>query len=323
MKTEKTGFWQKLQNVDRRVLYLILVVTTSVLLSPMFANISIPDDPEPSSKALYYKLMSAPDNKTVFVQSDWTISTRGENAAHLEALLRVLMSRHIKFVIFTVADPQAPGVYRDVIRTINSERKSEGLKEYKLWEDYLDLKYFPNAEGTLNAIASDVRKAFGGVTAKDPTTGQDRNVFESPVLANVRAVSDASLYMIVTASSSIDRAVERLNEKATLALMCTGVIGPSAIPWFQAGQVKGVAVGLRGGLDVEYMMKHGLNYGSDPKTARWAGHESQVAPPVSEGKSLARANLYFLSFHGAIILLILAVVVGNIGMFVTRKKRTA
>lgn len=323
MTPEKKTFLDVLQNLDRRVLYLILIFATSI---PLFFKVKITMDPDPYTKALYHRIMTTPAEKTVFIQSDWTISTRGENAGHLESLLRICMARKLKFVIYSVGDPQAPGVYRDVIRRVNEERKGAGLAEYTTWNDYVDLAYFPNAEGTLTAIGANVRNTFSGRRVKDPNTGTDRPVFESPVLANVNSVGDAGMYMIVTASSTVDRAVERLNEKTNLAVMCTGVIGPSALPWFQSGQVKGVAIGLKGVYDMEYMMKYGLNF-KDPNgriEVPWAGKEDKSAPPVPEGVDFARGSLYYLSFHFAIGLLICAVVLGNISMVLARRvKKTS
>ncbi|MBS1721760.1 MAG: hypothetical protein JSS66_02005 [Armatimonadetes bacterium] len=324
MSDTKPTFLERMQNLDRRILYAILVVFTTV---PLFIKTDLPVEPDAYTKALYYRLMTIPQDKTVFLQSDWTVSTRGENAGHMEALLRILMSRKIKFVVYSVGDAQAPGVYREVIRNINLERKEAGLTEYKTWDDYVDLAYFPNAEGTLNAIAFDVRKAFASRRVKDPNTGSDRPAFESPVLSKVQTVGDAGLYMIVTASSTVDRAVERLNERTNLAVMCTGVIGPSALPWYQAGQIKGVAIGLKGVYDMEYMMKYGLNHPDPNKNGRievpWAGKEDKSAEPVTEGKTFARGSLYYLSFHFAILLLIIAVILGNVGMFLGRKAERA
>lgn len=320
MTPEKKTIWESLQSLDRRILYGILIVATSI---PLFVKVPIKMDPDPYTKALYYRIMTTPPEKTVFIQSDWTISTRGENAGQLEALLRICMSRKLKFVIYSVGDPQAPGVYRDVIRRINEERSAGGLKPYQTWDDYVDLAYFPNAEGTLVSIGVNVRNAFSGRRVKDPNTGTDRPVFESPVLQKVQSIGDAGMYMIVTASSTVDRAVERLNEKTNLAVMCTGVIGPSALPWFQAGQIKGVSIGLKGVYDMEYLMKYGLNTKDSNGRVEvpWAGKEDKSAPPVPEGVSFARGSLYYLSFHFAIALLILAVVVGNISMVMARKAK--
>lgn len=322
MTPEKPSTFEKLQNLDKRILYMILVVLTTIPLFPAFSSIVLPCEPAATAQSFYYQLSNVPEGKTVFIQSDWTISTRGENAGHIESLLRIVMSKKLKFVIYTVADAQAPGVYREYIRRINDERKRAGLKEYKQWEDYVDLAYFPNAEGTLVAIGLDVRKVFNK-RVKDPSTGQDRPVFESPVMKDVYKVGDAGAYVVVTASSSVDRTIERLSDKTKIVVMCTGVIGPSTLPFFQSGQIKGVSIGLKGAVDVEYMMKYGLNYpdASGKIKVPWAGKEELKADPVSEGVSIARGSLYFMSFHMAILLLILAVAIGNIGMFLSRRKK--
>lgn len=318
----KPTFFEKLQNADKRILYLILVVFTTIPLLPVFSNIVLPNEAAPQTKSLYMTLSSVPEGKTIFIQSDWTLSTRGENAGHIEALFRIAMARKLKFVIYTVADAQAPGVWREYLRRINAERKSQGLKEYKQWEDYVDLGYFPNAEGTLIAIGLDIKKIFGTRRVKDPSQGVDRPVFESPVLAGVNRVQDAGAYVVITASSSVDRTIERLNDKTSISVMCTGVIGPSVLPYFQSGQVKGVAIGLKGVVDMEYMMKNGLNTpNSDGKVlVNWPGNEDKVAPPITEGTTIARGTKYFISFHAAIVLLILAVFLGNLGMFLSRRR---
>ncbi|MGE0001467.1 MAG: hypothetical protein AB7F50_00630 [Fimbriimonadaceae bacterium] len=312
------SIWDKLQGIDRRILYSILIVLTSV---PLFITVALPVDPDPSSKDFYATIMSIPPEKTVFLQSDWTNSTRGENGGHLESIFRILMNKRQKFVIYSLADPQAPQVFRDVMLRINQEREAQGLERYKPWVDYVDLGFFANAEGTTVSIGNDVRQLFGSRRAKDDQ-GVERNVFESPVLQPVRKVGDAGLFLIVTASNTIDYAVQRLSGKVKMACACTGVIGPSALVYYQSKQLEGVAVGLKGVYDVEYMMNYGLNLeGPDgKKMVEFSEKPTVTAPAIAEGTKFGRGSKYFASLHAALGLVILAVVLGNIGMFASRKK---
>ncbi|MCW5937997.1 MAG: hypothetical protein KIT11_11900 [Fimbriimonadaceae bacterium] len=322
MNGERT-IWEKLQAIDRRILYAILVVVVSI---PLFVPATIPVDPDPSSKDMYKALMDVPPNKTVFIQSDWTVSTRGESQGHLEGLLRIVMARKLKFAIYSVADPQAPQVFRNVISQLNLERQRIGLEPYRSWEDYLDLSYFPNAEGTLNAVAFDVRQAIGSRRVKDPA-GVERPIFESPVLRSVRKIGDAGLYVVVTASASIDIAIQRLSRKTRLSAMTTGVTGPQVLPFWQSGQVVGVAIGLKGVYDVEYMMRYGLNVPDEtgniivpfPQKSNVSAPSLRSIEPNTI--TFARGQKYYLAFHVAIALLITAVVVGNIGMIQVRRAK--
>ncbi len=319
MSTPEKSFWDKAQTLDRRVLYAVLIVLTATSL---FFKTEIPVNPDDSSKDLYVSLMTIDPSKTVLIESDWTNSTRGESAGHFEALMRILMFRKVKFVVYSIADAQAPQVARDALMRIQEERKGQGLKEYEPWVDYLDIGYFPNAEGHLQAVGNNIRTAWGGRKERDDT-GKERGIFESPVLSNVRVVGDAGLVVVVSASATIDIAVERLYGKVPLAFMVTGVMGPNALPYYQAGQIVGIGVGLKGVYDVEYMMKYGVNYRPDGATKAKVLYkeDSVVVAPVTEGTTMDRGARYFLPLHVALTLMILAIIFGNVAMFASRRKK--
>lgn len=318
---EKKSFWEKAQSLDRRVLYAALIVFTATSL---FFKSEIPVNPDESSKDLYVSLMTIDPSKTVLIESDWTNSTRGESAGHFEALMRILMYRDIKFAIYSLADPQAPQVARDALMRIQQEREEQGLKVYKPWVDYLDLGYFPNAEGQVQAIANNLRTAWGGRKERNEA-GVDVDIFQSPVLQDVRLVGDASLLVVVSASSTIDVAVERLYGRVPLGFMVTGVMGPNALPYYQARQIVGMGVGLKGVYDVEYMMRYGVNVAiegtRDPKVS--FRDQGVVIPPVESGTTFDRGARYFLPLHVALTLMILAIVLGNVAMLASRKKKEA
>ncbi|MBS1709536.1 MAG: hypothetical protein JSS65_12555 [Armatimonadetes bacterium] len=313
------AFWDKLQKVDRRVLYVVLVVLTSIGL---FLKAEIPVAVDDSSADFYAKLMKIDPNKPVVVQTDWTISTRGENMAHLECLLRILMTRKIKFVYYSAtSDAPAFQVATDVIRHINEERKAMNLKVYERGTDYIGLGLFPNAEGANESMRNDIKKAWGGRRVRMPD-GNETDIFQTPVLKGVNSMGDFGLMVVVTASDTIDFAVQRLNDKVELTGMATGVIAPGMLPYYQARQLKGFAGGLKGCYDMEYMMKHGINHPEEGgKIYVNAGKIVGEVPPLGSGKDLARATQYYADLHIALSLLIFAVVVGNVAMFAQKKAK--
>lgn len=307
--------WEKMQKLDRRVLYAVLIVVVS---AGLFFKFEIPTDPDPSSKDLYAAIQELPDDSTVIIQSDWTNSTRGESMGHFEALIRMLMDKNIKFVFYSAADPVAPQVARTVIARLNDERGKENLKVYQVGEDYIDLGYFANAEATNTSMGTDLRNAWKGKTTKMPN-GDPVDIFASPVLKNIKSIGDAGMFISVTASSSLDVAVQRLSDKVKMGAMVTGVMGPSALPYYQAKQLKGVAVGLKGVYDMEYMMKYGIaKDGTEGAKVTWG---KNAIPAVTEGMSFDRGAKYYGTLHLALILLILAVIIGNVAMFASRKRK--
>ena len=311
------AFWDRLQKIDRRILYVILIVLSSFGL---FLKAEIPVAVDDSSADLYAKLMKIDPNKPVIIQTDWTISTRGENMAHLECLLRILMTRKIKFVYYSgTTEAPAYQVATDVIRNINDERKKMNLPTYERGKDYIGLGLFPNPEGANESMRNDIKKAWGGRRVRMQDTGEEVEIFTTPVLKNVNSMGDFGLMTVITASDTIDYAVQRLNDKVELTSMATGVIAPGLLPYYQAKQLKGFAGGLKGCYDLEYMMKHGINHPETDGSIKVTSNKIVgEVPPLTEGKTLARATQYYADLHIALALLILAVAVGNIAMFAQR-----
>lgn len=320
MTDDKRTFWEKMEKIDRRWLYLVLLVLTS---AGLFIPVEVPVRPDKTSLALYVEFDKVDRDKTIFIQSDWTNSTRGENAGHFEAVIRYMMATERKFVVYSFADPQAPQVARDALRRVIQARGAAGLKKYKHGEDYLVLGYFPNAEAQTFAMATNIRTAWGARKYKNEK-GEKRPIFESPVLAGVNDISDVGFLMIVTASGTIDIAIERISGKQVpIGCMCTGVVGPQVLPYFQAKQVVGVAVGLKGVYDFEYMMKYGVNVKDSEGIVKVAydADPTLVIPAITAGETFGRGKSYYATMHIALLLLIVAVVIGNIGMLVNRKRR--
>lgn len=303
-------------NWSRSILFLLLIIATSL---PLVFPTTVPNKPSDPSLHLYSSLMSIKDGSTVLIQSDWTNSTRGENGGEFEALLRILMRKSCKLAIYSVSDPQAPQVARDVITRLNNERKKEGDKQYEKWNDYVVVGFFPNAEGMNNAMAGSLRTAWNGKKDVGPD-GQLTDVFKSPVLANVKLVSDASMLVMVTGTNSFNIVIERLFGKVPLCALVTGVMAPESQVYYASGQITGLAAGLKGVYDLETMMENGVNLPGVKDTVVWAGHEREQIPNFPGKTNFQRGGQYYPTLHFALGLLILAVFAGNIGMVISRRR---
>lgn len=301
---------EKLMSIPKWALYLILIVFASV---PLFVTIKVPNKPIEPAIDLYGMLMTVPEGSTVLLASDWTKSTRGESNGSFDALVKILMRRNVKLAIYSSGDPQAPQVARDAIGVLNMERKAKGQKTYDRWNDWVTVGFFPNAEACANAIANNVRSAFSGRTENTPE-GTKRDVFQSPVLQNINKVSDFSMMVVITASKTSNITIERVYGKGVkLAMMVTGVMGPEALPYYSSGQIEGLAVGLKGVYDLEQLMELGIT--PEMKSAKWG-----VVPGFPGESNVGNGSRYYPTLHVCLLLLIIAVTIGNVGTFLTRRK---
>ena len=307
------SFADKLQSVPKPVLYLVLFLAAGL---PLFFPVKLPNKPIDASIDFYAQLMKVPDGSKVLIQSDWTNSTRGESMGEMEALLKILMRKKIKFVYYTVADPQSPQVARDTIRKVADGEAKAGGYRYKPFEDYVGLGYFPNAEGTASSINNKFLSICEG--KKDwPENSPPRDVMKSPVLQGVKSVADFKFLILVTASSTNTVVLERIT-KAPLLFMVTGVMVPENTTYYASGQVKGLCGGVKGVYDLETMMEDGVNVEGPHKVV--SEKYSEVIPGFPGKPNEGKGTAYYPSLHFALFLLIVAVITGNHGMFLSKRK---
>ena len=292
----------RLQSIPKQAIFAVLILCATI---PLFFDVKIPNVPVDSSVDFFRALMRLGPGDRVLIQSDWTNSLRGESGGEAQAVLRILMRKRVKFAVFSVADPQAPQVMRDQIARIAQEEADAGRYRYQPFEDYVVAGYFPNAEGTVTAIDGAILKAFAG--RKDvPPGGTATDVRQSPVFDGIRDLSDFKYLVAITGSNTSRTTIERV-KKTPLLFGVTGVMVPESQNNYTAGQLKGLVGGVKGVFDLETLMETGL---PDEGIAGFKGM-----------KNAGMGTAYYPTLHVCLTLLILAVVVGNVGMVLSRRGR--
>lgn len=294
---------QRLQSLPKNWLYAILFLFATI---PLFLPISVPNEPIDASKDFYNNLMKLPNGSRILIASDWTNSTRGESGGQMDALLRIVMRKNIKFCIYSTADPQAPQVARDSIGRIAKEVREDGGPDYQQFRDYVVAGYFPNSEGTNLAINNNIRTAFAG--RKELNGGKPTDIMQSPVFQGVSSVADFK-YLVLVATSSTNTVILERVKKTPLLFMVTGVMVPENIVYYTSGQLKGLVGGVKGVYDLETLMEKG---------------NGEDAPPTPgtdklKAKGLLKGTAYYPTLHFCMFLLIIAVVIGNVGMAMSRR----
>ena len=85
-----------------------------------------------------------------------------------------------------------------------------------------------------------------------------------------------------------------------------------------SGQLVGMAAGLKGVYDVETMMENGVN--NPESKVKVASTKSQEPVPGFPGmQNAGKGSTYYPTLHFALTLMILAVVIGNVGMMLSKR----
>jgi hypothetical protein len=307
---------EKMTSIPKSWLYLLLFLCASL---PLLVTVVTPDVPDPASVDLYAGIMNLPNGSTVLLGSDWTNSTRAESGGQMEALLRILMRKDIKFVLYSIGDPQSVEVATKSIEKINEERKAAGQREYVGFQDWVSAGFLANGESSLQVISKDLSKAFEGKKDNAPGVGP-QDVYKSPVLQKAHSIKDLSAAFLLTASSTDQTTIGRLGGKIKLATFVTGVMTPQENNFYQSQQLFGMCGGIKGVYDLELLMDKGINtkvpgsiesskYGEIPN---WPGE-----------RNFGKGQQYFFALHCELGLLIFAIAIGNIGMFISKRRKPA
>ena len=306
---------RRLQSLPKFAIYAMLFILTTI---PLFVPMNVPNKPDTSTIDFYQAVMRLPEGSRILLASDWTNSTRGESGGQFTALIRILARKKIKAAIYSVADPQAPQVAIDAIGVVNAERRKAGLPEWKRWDDWVKVGYFPQAESALSGISNNLVGAFQGKRDTKPGSG-DTDVFQSPPLAGARSVKDFPLLVLITASQTSTFTVERMSGKLPLAFMVTGVMGPESQVFYNSRQIVGLSIGTKGVYDMETLMESGVNVpGKDGKVTVVAPGKPKT-PGFPGQPNIGRGTLYYPTLHFALAALILMVILGNVGMFLSKR----
>ena len=235
--------WHKLQSIDPRVLYVVLLV---IIAAPMlFPGMTLPIVPGQQSKdafATIQKLGAQKPAKLVLLDGVWSASTRGESAWQTQAIMLQLMRLRIPFAIMS-ADPQNPQLMENIADAL---AKKNG---YVYGRDYINFGFQVAYTQTLKGIVRDIKG-----TLKTDWTGKPLSGFS--IMANVNSIKDVGAIAEITPSSTLDSWLGLVTQiyHTPLIYVPTAVMAPEGYPFRDSGQIAGIVIGVKGAGDYENLM---------------------------------------------------------------------
>ncbi len=228
----------KLVNLDRRIIYLIVFLSVII---PLFFPMGLPIEPTPSVRASFETFENLEPGDMVLMSIDYGPSTAVELEPMALAACDQLM-RHNQKVVFMALYPEGQALIGTLIDRL---RRSHPEKKYGI--DYVNLGYKAGNEAVPLKMGLDFRGQFPTDTSGKPFT-------ELPLLRNVTQLKQFAL--VATYSAGFPGALEHIRITATeygmpLVVGATAVQTPQYFPYYDSGQVKGLIGGLRGAAEYE------------------------------------------------------------------------
>lgn len=248
----------KLQEIDVRWLYLALI---GFVVLAYFGAVELKLRPSPEAVGFFNAIEKLDGSKPVLLHSDWDQGTVAELSAQFENTVRHLFEKDLKFVLVSGI---ATGM--QFAEPVVNRLAVEYGKEYG--RDWVSIGFkLPDPKGiSIEAIARD----FRSVAQKDMRLGKPMQEF--PWLRRVRTANDWSL-VISIAYTEYREYITYFTTEARVPYIC-GICAISSTPlypFFNAGNIKGMLVGVRGGSEYE-RRNNRSGFGTKMLLGQTAGH---------------------------------------------------
>lgn len=296
-------FLLAIQSIDRRWIYVILIV--SLVVSLYIGKQTSPIVMEPTQK-LYDAVESAPagpgEGKIILLGLTFSPSTLAESGNQARALVRHLILSNKRFAIIAL-EPNGAILGTAIVQDVT---KQYG---YRYGEDWISFGYHPGVTGFFTGFPRNIP----GTVKKDAIEGKP--IGEFPIMRGVQTIDDVSLFVDITASASIFSWITLVQGRYPLQIgyATTGVMVAEAYPFLDSGQIVGMLPGLKGAADYEMLVD------TREEALVTAGTLSQRYDHTQSSVQIAPARVLMFSQSTAHLVIILFIIIGNVGLLAARR----
>lgn len=233
------GWLERLQNIDRRVLYLLLAVLVAF---PLLRPFGLPLLVSPAVEALYQKIEALKSGDVVLMSFDYSAGGAPDIHPQVEAIARHLSRKDGVGLVTVGFFADGPMFAEKALAILEAAGKEYG-------KDFVNLGYRAGGEGAIAMLAADVKGTF----AVD-FRGMDTS--KHPLLERVKSAKDFALVIEFAGGSPGPpewiRQVQAVYQVPLAVGISTSMV-PANIPYLEAKQLISILGGLRGAAEYELL----------------------------------------------------------------------
>jgi len=234
------SFWQKMEQIDRRWIYLAVAVAVVV---PFLFPTPLPISISPEARSLYDAVEALPDGCNVMVVYDYYPATVAECEPIAVAALHHLFRKNCKVVTLTNIPYGGPSMAERVTRRMAARYgKTYGV-------DYVNLGFKYGYVTVLAGMGQSIESIF-------PTDNSGTPLSQLPLMDSVKNYSDVSFIFEVADNATADYWVSIVNAQYGVPIGCggTAVQAPKFYAYVASGQFVGLLGGMRGAAEYEKLI---------------------------------------------------------------------
>lgn len=231
--------WEKLHSLNRHVVYLIFIIVTVIpTLYPVPMEVEITEH----HRTIYEFIESLEPGDIVYMSVEYSAGTMGELHPPFVAITKHLIRKNIK-AIFCANSAEAVPFSEKLVNLYIAAGKQYGV-------DVVNLGFVPGEEQAITALAENFEKTV----AKD---FYGRPIKELPLMNEIHSAKEAKIIIQNSAGGLGPLGWIRqvgVPYGTPIATVVSQVMMPSAMPYYQSGQLVGVGAGLRFAAEYETLL---------------------------------------------------------------------
>ena len=281
-----------LTNIDRRFIYLILLVVIILpLLFPSAQSVRV----MPPVEKLYYAVDNVPEEKALIVNFEYAPQTAPELDPMGFAILRHAFKKRIKVLVLSLyVQPLglAQNALDQVIEEFNSVAQTH-TDSIIYGRDYVFLGWVPPPLIPILGMGESITNVY-------QVDYYGNRTDSLPLMQEIKNYNDIDLLVSISGADAPKWWVQYAQVRFGLRVGAgiTAVSASEFYPYLQTGQFSGLMIGMKGAAEYEELVERNLKI-----TARRKASES--LPSLTYGH----------------LVMILFIVIGNIGYFIKRRKK--
>lgn len=247
------GFWDRMQNVDRRIIYVLLAISVSwALIKPVGLAIDI----QPSTQAVYDTIDALPAGSIIFMSADYGSTSLPELHPTTTCILRHALSKNLRIV--------AGGMWNEAGSLIDMAWTAikADFPNVKYGTDLVNIGFRANQRIFLERLLTNVSEACGGVDH------YGASLADMPLMAEFTSLSQAKLiYQAIAGAPGQEVMIPTVTDpyKIPYVAAVVSVSVANVQPFVQSGQMIEMVRGQGGAAQYEVLVKKpgGAVAGSD------------------------------------------------------------